>query len=103
MSEMIRIENIKLTLSQSEDELPRLAAERLGVNPNEIREWRIAKKSVDARRKKGAGTPARSTETSQQPMAAHHKKGAGELTSSVETPHQSMNAHHEKGFDAPRC
>ena len=103
MSEMIRIENIKLTLSQSEDELPRLAAECLGVNPNEIREWRIAKKSVDARRKKGAGTPARSTETSQQPMAAHHKKGAGELTSSVETPHQSMNAHHEKGFDAPRC
>ena len=52
---MIRVENIKLSLSQNEDVLPLLAAERLGVRPNEIRAWRIAKKSVDARRKKGAG------------------------------------------------
>ena len=54
---MIRVENIKLSLSQNEDMLPLLAAERLGVSPNEIRAWRIAKKSVDARRKKGAGAP----------------------------------------------
>ena len=48
---MILIRDIRLSPGEPETRLPLLAAKALGVAPEAIREWRIVKKSLDARKK----------------------------------------------------
>lgn len=48
---MYRIQNIKLSLERSEEELPEVLAQKLGIPVESIRRVSIAKKAVDARKK----------------------------------------------------
>lgn len=48
---MIRISQIKMPVSHREEELPEKAAELLHIGKKDILSWRIARKSVDARKK----------------------------------------------------
>ena len=48
---MLRVPEIKLSLAQSERQLPEALSKTLGIKPEEIRSWSIYKKSVDARKK----------------------------------------------------
>lgn len=48
---MIRISQIKLSLGQPESRLPQKAAKLLGIPEQKIQQWRIFKKSLDARKK----------------------------------------------------
>lgn len=48
---MIRVSQIKMPVSHSPEELPARAAGLLHIKRNEILSWRIARKSVDARKK----------------------------------------------------
>lgn len=48
---MIRISQIKMPVSHREEELPEKAAELLHIGKTDILSWRIARKSVDARKK----------------------------------------------------
>lgn len=48
---MIRINEIKMSLDSSKDDLLRKAAKLLKIKPSEIKKMNIAKKSVDARKK----------------------------------------------------
>ena len=46
------IRDMRLTLGESEDELPRKAASFLEIAPQDIRHFRIVRQSIDARNKK---------------------------------------------------
>lgn len=48
---MIRINNIKLSISAATEQLPRLAAKALRIREQEIKSLRIVKRSIDAREK----------------------------------------------------
>ena len=48
---MLRINNIKMPLQADEENLKRVAAERLNCTVEELKDWKISKKSVDARHK----------------------------------------------------
>ena len=48
---MIRIGNLKLSLSEREELLTKKAARALGISPNDIRDLHITKKAIDARDK----------------------------------------------------
>jgi uncharacterized FAD-dependent dehydrogenase len=48
----IRISNIQLPIEQPEATLPSVVADVLGVRPDDIRSWRILRKSLDARSRK---------------------------------------------------
>ncbi len=48
---MLKISQLALGLDAPEDELPELAAKKLRITPEKIQSWRIAQKSVDARKK----------------------------------------------------
>lgn len=48
---MIRIKNIPLPLDSEPAQLPRKAARLLGIKPEAITEWTIARQSIDARKK----------------------------------------------------
>ncbi len=48
---MIRINNVKLSVSAGQDKLPAAAAKALRIRPEEIKELRIVKRSIDARDK----------------------------------------------------
>ena len=49
---MIRIQQLKLPVSHTEEELIQKIAKMLGIRPQAVLEYRIRKQSVDARRKK---------------------------------------------------
>ena len=49
---MLRINNLKLPLDGTEDKLKKLTADKLKCRPDEVRDFRISKKSVDARNKR---------------------------------------------------
>jgi hypothetical protein len=48
---MLRASEIKLYLSQSERQLPQVLAKQLGISQEDIKSWKIYKKSIDARKK----------------------------------------------------
>ena len=48
---MLRINNISMPLNASEQQLKQKAAQKLGVNENELQNFTVSKKSVDARNK----------------------------------------------------
>ena len=48
---MIRIKNIPLPLDSEPAQLPRKAARLLGIKPEAITEWTIARQAIDARKK----------------------------------------------------
>ena len=48
---MIEIQGLRLVPGQQEQRLPALAARRLRLKPQEILDWKILKKSLDARKK----------------------------------------------------
>jgi hypothetical protein len=48
---MLRVPEIKLSLAQNERQLPEILSRTLGIRTDEIREWSIYKKSIDARKK----------------------------------------------------
>ncbi len=48
---MLRVSQIRLGLDQTEELLPELVAKKLRISPDQITDWRIAQKSVDARNK----------------------------------------------------
>ena len=48
---MILIRNLRLEIGESLDALPQKAAKKLRVAPERIREWRLVKRSLDARKK----------------------------------------------------
>lgn len=47
----IRISNLRLSLDEPEEALPRHLSKLLGIRENDIRRWRILRKSLDARQK----------------------------------------------------
>ncbi len=47
----LRVSNVSLELDEPEAALPQRLAERLGVDAGSIRQWRILRKSIDARRR----------------------------------------------------
>jgi uncharacterized FAD-dependent dehydrogenase len=47
----IRVSNVRLPVDESEAALPGYLARLLGLRPDEVQEWRILRKSLDARRK----------------------------------------------------
>ncbi len=47
----LRLREISLNLEENEDSLPRKAAEILGLAPDDIRDWRIVRRGIDARKK----------------------------------------------------
>jgi uncharacterized protein len=51
MHPMIRIYEVRLPLDHDEGQLRALLLERLGIPADELRSWRIARRSVDARKK----------------------------------------------------
>ena len=51
MIQVIRIQNIPLPLDSEPAQLPRKAARLLGIKPEAITEWTIARQSIDARKK----------------------------------------------------
>ena len=48
---MILIRNLRLEIGESLDALPQKAAKKLRIAPERIREWRLVKRSLDARKK----------------------------------------------------
>ena len=48
---MLRINNISMPLNASEQQLKQKAAQKLGVKENELQNFTVSKKSVDARNK----------------------------------------------------
>ncbi len=48
---MILIRNLKLRPDEPQERLPALAAKKLRIDPSEIRDWRLVKRSLDARKK----------------------------------------------------
>lgn len=49
---MIRVRNIALSFMHPDEDISRALCRRLGVNRHELIDWSIAKKSIDARKKK---------------------------------------------------
>ncbi|QDT14298.1 NAD(P)/FAD-dependent oxidoreductase [Alienimonas californiensis] len=49
----VRVTNLALPVEEPEEALPAAIAERLGVNVNDLGRWRLLRKSLDARQRRG--------------------------------------------------
>ena len=48
---MLKIAQLRLAVGQPESRLPELAAQKLHIKPEQLLQWQIVHKSVDARQK----------------------------------------------------
>lgn len=70
----VRLHEVKLDLNEDQDQLPRICAQQLGIDPRGIRDFKILRRAIDARRKsriKQVFTVEFTVDGEQQLLAAH--------------------------------